>query len=256
MQETFLKLQKEFERIKAKGYIRGIYNSSSSIGRTFEQELGLLMNKESVPDYNGIEIKTRRGYTKNTITLFSAVPDGEKPLEMARIKDTYGYPYHRDRNYKCLYAEVYGNKLRYSGIYHKYKLDVDDEVQKIYLCIYNTSNKLIEREVFWSYDYLQNKLENKLSYLALVHAWPNKVDNWNYFKYYEMSFYKLKNFSTFLELIRIGLIKLVIKVDIYMDEANYGRMYDHGCSFCIAEEDLEKLFDKLTIDDNHSIPNK
>ena len=31
---------------------------------------------------------------------------------------------------------------------------------------------------------LKEKLENKLSYLALVHAWPNKIDNWNYFKYF------------------------------------------------------------------------
>lgn len=36
MHNAFVKLNKEFERIKQKGYIKGIYNAPSSIGRTFE----------------------------------------------------------------------------------------------------------------------------------------------------------------------------------------------------------------------------
>ena len=116
MKEKFEKLYKEFEKISEKGYIKGIYNSSSSIGRAFENELGLEMNKECVPDYNGIEIKTRRTYSKSLISLFTAVPDGAKPLELTRIKDTYGFPYRRDRRYKALYVEVYANKYNYGGI--------------------------------------------------------------------------------------------------------------------------------------------
>ena len=57
---TINKLRKEFERISEKGYIKGIYNSLSSIGRTFENELNLPMNKECVPDYHGIEIKREK----------------------------------------------------------------------------------------------------------------------------------------------------------------------------------------------------
>lgn len=71
--ETINQLQEEFEKISKKGYIRGIYNSYSSIGRTFENELNLPMNKDGVPDYHGIEIKTRRTYSKSAITLFNAV---------------------------------------------------------------------------------------------------------------------------------------------------------------------------------------
>lgn len=57
MDKEFIKLNKEFIKIRDKGYIKGIYNSTSAIGRTFENELGLEMNKECVPDHNGIEIK-------------------------------------------------------------------------------------------------------------------------------------------------------------------------------------------------------
>ena len=250
MEETFQELKREFEKIKAKGYIKGIYNSSSSIGRTFEHELGLSMNKESVPDFNGIEIKTRRTYTKCFITLFSAVPDGKESLEVARITNKYGYPYHRDRRYKCLYAEVYGNRCNYGGRIYKYKIDVDYKEEKIFLCIYGYDGNLIERRVFWSFTYLKQKLENKLKYLALIHVWPKKVDNWNYFNYYSIDFYVLKNFSDFLKLLDNGIIKLSLKVDIYLDANNYGKMYDHGCSFSLSEENLTKLFYKYNINDN------
>lgn len=41
MYENVTKLRKEFEKIKAKGYIKGICNNYSSIGRTFKNELSL-----------------------------------------------------------------------------------------------------------------------------------------------------------------------------------------------------------------------
>ena len=253
MNEKFNKLNQEFEKICCKGYIRGIYNSSSSIGRTFEHELGLEMNKECVPDYEGIEIKTRRTYSKSMITLFNAVPDGEEALEITRLKNTYGYPYYRDRNYKCLYVEVFANKLNFGGRYYKYKIEIDRKNERIFLCIYDINNKQIERKVYWSFNYLKQKLETKLTYLALIHAWPKKIDNWNYFKYYKIDFYKLKDFMNFLKLIEDGKIKLELRVDIYLDKNNYGKTYDHGCGFSIAEEDIGKLFYKYIINvDKHN----
>lgn len=242
MQEKFKKLYDEFKKINKKGYIKGIYNSASSIGRTFEHELGLEMNKESLPDYEGIEIKTRRTYSKSLITLFTAVPDGEKALELTRIKDTYGYPCRRDRRYKVLYAELYANKLNFGGIKFQYKLNVDRENQKVYLCIYNKNGRLLEQEAYWSFDYLKEKLMNKLKLLAIVNVWPQKIENWNYFNYYKINFYVLKTFNDFITLIENGKIVLRIKIDIYYDDNNYGKMYDHGCSFSIAEENIEELF--------------
>lgn len=97
---TMQKLKEEFNRIKKKGYIKGIYNNSAAIGRTFESELNLQRNKFSVPDYNEIEIKTRRTYSKSAITLFNAVPDGEDLFEVERLKNNYGYPYKKTKNIK------------------------------------------------------------------------------------------------------------------------------------------------------------
>lgn len=247
MEEKLKQLQIEFERISKKGYIKGIYNNSSSIGRTFENELNLSRNTMEIPDYNGIEIKTRRTYSKSYITLFSAVPNGEDNQEIERLKNTYGYPYKKDKRYKSLYVDVYGNIKQYGGIKYKYKLDVDRKKQKIFLCIYDRFDNLIERKIYWDFIYLESKILLKLKILAIVNAWDTKKDGWNYFKYYKLDIYKIKDFKIFLDLIESGIIRMNIKIDIKKDEKNYGKTYDHGCGFGIKEEDVIKLYDKIIL---------
>lgn len=170
MQKSIIRLQKEFQRIRAKGYIRGICNNFSAIGRTFENELGLPENGFSVPDYYGIEIKTRRAYSKSYITLFNATPDGKNLFEIERLKDMYGYPSKKDRNYKVLYIDALATKLIYAGIKYQYKIEVDRLEKKVYLAIFNRYNELIERNVYWSFDYLEERLVNKVRFLAIVNA--------------------------------------------------------------------------------------
>ena len=245
MENIINKLKKEYEEISKKGYIRGIYNNISSIGLTFENELNLPRNKESIPDYYGIEIKTRRTYSKSAITLFNAVPDGTAKYEVERIKETYGYPYKNDKKYKALYVDVYANKLTFGGIKYQYKLDVDRENEKIYLCVYNKEKVLLERSVYWSFKYIENKLITKLTYLAIINAWPKQIGGWNYFKYYKIEFYRLKGFEILLEILEQGIIKVTLKVDIYLDKVRYGKTYDHGCGFAVQEKDIIKLFNKI-----------
>lgn len=44
MDERMRELKKEFKKISAKGYVKGIYNNLSAIGRTFKNELNLPEN--------------------------------------------------------------------------------------------------------------------------------------------------------------------------------------------------------------------
>ena len=168
-------------------------------------------------------------------------------FEIERLKDTYGYPCKKDRNYKVLYIEAYGNKLNFGGIKYQYKLDVSRNEEKIYLTVYSRYNTLIERKTYWTFDYLKEKIENKLKYLAIINAWTNTIDGWNYFKYYKMDIYKLKNFNNFIDLVENGTIKMTVKVDIYTSEKYYGKTYNHGCSFTIEEHNLTKLYDKINL---------
>lgn len=242
MNETIQELKTAFQKIAKKGYIRGIYNNSASIGRTFENELNLPRNEFSVPDYKGIEIKTRRTYSKSYISLFTAVPDGENLFEVERLKNEYGYPYSKDKRFKVLYLDAYSNRLTFGGAKYQYKLDIDRAEQKVFLCIYDKYENLLERKVYWSFEYLENKLMTKLQILAIINAWTKNINGWNYFKYYKINFYLLKKFNEFLHLLEDGTIKITFKVGIYLDEKRYGKIYDHGCSFGIQEKDIKKLY--------------
>ena len=87
-----------------------------------------------VPDYDGIEIKTRRSFSKGLIGLFGSVPDGEELFELDRLREKYGYPDKEIRSAKVLYSVVYGNMLCQVGTKYFFKLDVDRQGSKGHNC--------------------------------------------------------------------------------------------------------------------------
>ena len=126
-------------------------------------------------------------------------------------------------------------------------LEINKKDENIYLCIYDYKGNFIEKETYWSFEYLKNKLLTKLKYLVLIKTLTTNKDGWNYFKYYKIEFYKLISFDRFIKLLELGTIKITFKIGIYLDEKNYGKIYDHGCSFAIKEENITKLFTKINI---------
>lgn len=123
---------------------------------------------------------------------------------------------------------------------------IEKIIKYIYVSIINILN-LLQRKIYWSFDYIRERVLLKLNYLAIVNAWTNQINGWNYFKYYKIDFFKLKSFDDFLNLLENGKIKIVIKVGIYLDEKRYGKTNDHGCGFAIKSEDLLCLYDKINI---------
>ena len=140
--KKYSNLINNFNLISQKKWIKSIVNNTSGVGLTFESLLGKLPDSMFFPDYYGIEIKTRRAYSKSAITLFNATPDGEDLFEIERLKNNYGYPCKSDRNYKVIYIEAFGDKLNFAGVKYQYRIDVDRKDNKIYLCIYNKYSKL------------------------------------------------------------------------------------------------------------------
>lgn len=62
-----------------------------------------------------------------------------------------------------------------------------------------------------------------------------------------MKIYKLRSFETFISLLDDGIIKITLKIGIFRDEKRLGKIHDHGTSFCIQENDLEKLFEIIKV---------
>lgn len=84
------KLIKKFIEISKKRWIKGVNNTTNSVGLTFES----LLNKESdsmyFPDYGSIEIKCSQRFSRYPISLFSLSFDGPRLYEMNRLVQTYG----------------------------------------------------------------------------------------------------------------------------------------------------------------------
>lgn len=240
--ENIRKLQKEFKRIKEMEYVKTVRNGSTGVGATFEKLLGKEEESFEIPDYYGIEIKTRRAYSKAYITLFNCVPTGSSFHETKRLRDTYGYPCKNDKNLKELYAEIFANETVKVGLWHYFRIKVDKQNKKLILEIYNYKNQLIDDTTYWDFDILKEKLERKLQILALVKAWTNRINGIEYFKYYKMNIFILKEFTDFIDAIEKGKIKISFKIGSYSDEKRYGNVNEHGVGFSIKEENIFDIF--------------
>lgn len=243
MDKNIKLLQKQFKKIKSMEYVKSIRRGNTGVRATFEYLLEKNEESFEMPYYYGIEIKVKRSYSQAYITLFNAVPIGSHYHEVKRLRDIYGYRDPKDKNLKKLNVDIYSNKLNKIGLWYYFKLKVDRETEKIYLYVYDKYKTLIDTSTYWKFDILKEKLYRKLQVLALVKAWPNRIGECEYFKYYGMNIYILKDFNAFINSIEKGLIKIVLKIGSYHDKKRYGHVSSHDVSFCIREEDLLNLFD-------------
>lgn len=243
--EELIKLKKEFERIKKMGYIKSTRSGYTGIGKTFEDLLGKEEDTLEQPDYHGIEIKTKRGYSRSYTTLFGATPQGKKEFEIKRLRSAYGYPDLVYKSQKLLNTSVQANCSTLVSNKFLFKLVVDHEEHKLFLLIADKNMNFIEKKAYWTFEILKEKLERKLKYLALVKAWPNTINGEDYYKYYDIDFYKLKSFNEFIKLIEDGTIRVTFKIGVFKKGERAGELHDRGTAFEIQEIDMLKLFDKI-----------
>lgn len=245
--EEFKILKSEFERIRNMGYVKSSRKGTTGIGKTFEDLLGKEEDSYDIPDFLGIEIKTRRSYSKSYITLFSCAPKGETNFEAKRLRDKYGYPDRIYKDFKVLSAIAYGSRPEVVANRYLFKLEVDYTERKVYLVISDRFFNDYEKITYWPFELLKEKLERKLTKLAVVKAWPNRKDGVDYYKYYAINFYNLTSFEQFIKLIEKGVIRVCFKIGIYRDKEHLGEIQDRGTGFQIQESDLDKLYNKVKI---------
>jgi len=239
-------LNEKFKQIKERGYVKTVMNGSGGVGRTFEQLLGKEVENLEQPDYNGIEIKARRGYTNFPITLFNATPDSNEN-EIKNLVNKYGYPDYQFRMCNVLSASFNSCEKTRVGAKYQFKLHVDNENKRIYLYVYDRYNNLIDNTIYWSFELLEKKLKNKLSLLAIVVANRKFVNEVEYFHYVKIYFYQLKNFKFFIDLIKRGKIIINMKISVYRRGDRIGNIKDHGTSFRIDYNDVDELFIKIIV---------
>ena len=243
IETSILELQKRFLEIRKMEYVKSVRAGNTGVGATFESLLLKQEDSLEIPDFKGIEIKTKRSYSKAKITLFNMVPTGSTYYEVKRLRDTYGYRDNRDSNLKKLHTEVGTKEMVKVGIYYYFKLRVDRKKECVILGIYDWNKKLIEESTYWDFDVLKEKLYRKLRILAVVKAWPNRIGRVEYFKYYKMNIYLLKDFEAFIKAMEQDMIKINLKIGNYYGKEKYSMVNSHGVSISISEENLDQLFD-------------
>ena len=232
-----------FKKIKNKEFNKSLRSGYTGIGFTYESLLGKKEDNSYNPDFNGIEIKTKLGYSKSNMTLFTLVPQSEKSIKY--IYDKYAYNHYFNKANRVFRHDIYANcNLSIQNIYIM-RLKVDRDSKKLRLVILDSSYQKIEDEIFWSFDSLKERLEIKLNTLAIIKGYPYKRNNDKVYKYTNLSIYKLKSFEFFLKLIEEDKIYVTFNIGTHMDGIRFGQIYDRGTAFKIKNEYIDDLFTKI-----------
>lgn len=200
----------------------GFFNNSKGygpiapkdVGDTLEALLGINTNNRNNADYNGlIEIKSKGG-NRTLDTLFTLRPqfDGTRvaayePSDRNRVSAfarIYGYDSDAHPEYNSLYITIGSmeSPQNNQGFY----LLVNDETRMVNIVWQDSLTLKREIAAYWSFDALRQQLYLKHPATLWVKAESREVNGMVQFKYNEIEFSRTPQFTTFLSLIKAGVI--------------------------------------------------
>ena len=245
MDENIKKIAEEFKRISKKRWIKSISKSFGSIGLTFEKELGKQADSKYLPDYNGIEIKCTSRFSRYPLFLFTIAFDGPTFPEINRIVSKYGW-YDKDyKDKKVLFAKLKHNEATTVNGKYKFKIAIDDNDKKLYLCVYDINDQLIENDSFVYISNIHKHFITKFNKLAVVYASTKMLNKEKYFRYYKIDIYKSKNFNTFIELLKKDIINVSLISRMNKSGIDAGKYRNKNLVFQISKDNIEKMFYKI-----------
>lgn len=244
MNTNIIILLEKFNSIRNMNYVKSINNYNSGVGLTFEKLLGKEVDCFSMPDFEGIEIKTKVNNSKTPINLFKLTPNGSDFFETKRILDLYGYYQNKNSKNKVFNATITANKL-YKLRQNYFSLKLDYAKNRLIFLVFNKQKELIDDSSFWELSKIENVLLRKMKTLALINANQKIINKQKFFWYYDIKIYELIGFEKFLELLENGKISITFSIDFFKSGKRIGKFHDHGTNFGIYIKDIEKLFKKI-----------
>ncbi|MCR5610156.1 MAG: restriction endonuclease [Lachnospiraceae bacterium] len=200
----------------------GFFNNSKGYGKiapkdvgdTLEALLGINTNNRNDADYNGlIEVKSKGG-SRTLDTLFTLRPqfDGTRvadyePSDRNRVSAfarIYGYDSDAHPGYNSLYITIgsIDAPQNNQGFY----LHVNDETRLVNIVWQDPFTGKCEVAAYWSFDDLRQQLYLKHPSTLWVKAESREINGMVQFKYNEIEFSRAPQFTTFLSLIKSGVI--------------------------------------------------
>ena len=243
--KNITELKKLFFRIKNVPLTKSLRKGTTGLGYTFESLIGKDEDSSYLPDFKGIEIKTKLGYTKTPITLFCLTPIKNNTSAIKFIYNNFGYPNKHNHEYKSFKGNVYYN--RNNLIANKYILKTKLELDCNKLCLLILDNRLnfIDKSIYWDLNEIKNRLSTKLNYLAIIKGYPYNKDKSTFYKYTSLKIYKLKSFDAFLNLLKKDKIYITFNLDTYFNEKRFGDINDRGTAFKLELYNIDDLFDNI-----------
>ncbi|MDH5716807.1 MAG: MvaI/BcnI family restriction endonuclease [Spirochaetia bacterium] len=243
MKNNIKEFKRLFKKIKNKGFIETKRHGNTGIGKTFEDVCGIVENNVGKPDFRGIEIKSQRNYTGSYITLFTKAPT--YPLRVnTLLREKYGSFDVKFPDMKVLHTSVFAKDYNTHKSGFGYKLEVDKKNKKIFLLIKDLkNNKVLEKNIYWSFEVLDYIIENKLKYIAFITAHTKEKNNKEFFHFTKATLLKEFSFNKFIELLLNNLIMFDIRIGVYKSGKNKGRTHDHGSGFRMSKKSLPIAFE-------------
>lgn len=244
MEKNIEILKDQFNKIKNMELTKSLRKGSTGIGYTFETLIGKKEDSNYLPDFHGIEIKTKLGYSKSPLTLFTLVPIKDNDHSISFILNKFGYP-SKNSAFKCFRGNIFCNFNNLIANKYIFKIKVNEESDKLELIIYDKSFNIIDNSIYWNLKQIKERLITKLSYLAIIKGYPYKKNNAVYYKYTNLSIYKLKDFKMFLKLIKEDKITIVFNIGVHTSKEKYGQISDRGTAFRLNINYIDELFSKI-----------
>ena len=245
MNNSIDNLKYYFNAIKNKKFNKSLRIGTTGIGYTFESLINKKEDNNFLPDFEGIEIKTKLGYTKSSTTLFCLTPNKDNDMAIKYILNEYGYPNKTNKKFKSFKGDVCCNSNNFIGNKYIFKIKIDYINERINLIICDRNLNIIDNSIYWLFDDLKTRLYTKLKYLAYIKGYPYKINGNTYYKYTNLNIYKLKDFDTFIALIEKGYIYVTFNIGIFDKDYRYGEVHDRGTAFRLKSDCINMLFDEI-----------
>lgn len=184
------------------------------VGDTLEELLGIRTNNRRDADFNGlIEVKSK-GAGQTLDTLFTLRPRFEgtrvaeyEPFDRNRVSAfarIYGYDSDRHPGYSSLYITIGSPEAPQNN--QGFHLNVNDEASQVNVVWRNPDTGKREIAAFWLFADLRDQLYQKHPSTLWAKAESRYIDGQIQFKYNEFEFSRAPQFTTFLSLIKMGII--------------------------------------------------
>lgn len=235
-----------FDNAKGHGPI-----APKDVGDTLEFLLGINTNNRNDADYNGlIEVKTKGG-SRTMDTLFTLRPQFEgtrvaeyEPSDRKRVSAfarIYGYDSEKHSGYNSLYITI--GSLEAPQNNQGFYLHVNDEGRTVNLVWRNPDNGKAEIAAFWTFEDLRRQLYLKHPSTLWVKAESREVNGMVQFKYNEIEFSRAPQFTTFLSLIKAGVVTYDWRGYTTKDGKYSGK--NHGNAWRIKPYAKSELFGEI-----------